>query len=129
MRDLKEAKAFVSELKKLGCSFAIDDFGAGFTSFSYIRQLNVDFVKIDGAFIKNIDKSEEDRLFVKALVDLAQGLRIKTIAEFVETKEAMVYLQQLGVDFVQGYYLSKPQPDLSTVTKQFEGKSASNFKE
>lgn len=127
MRDLSEAKAFVNALKKLGCSFAIDDFGAGFTSFSYIRQLKVDYVKIDGAFIKNIDKSEEDRLFVKALVDLAQGLHIKTIAEFVETKDAMVYLQTLGVDFVQGYYLSKPQPDLDEVTKNFAGRCTSNF--
>lgn len=127
MRDLKEAKAFVADLKKLGCHFAIDDFGAGFTSFSYIRQLKVDYVKIDGAFIKNIDKSEEDRLFVKALVELAQGLKIKTIAEFVETKEAMTYLQKLGVDFVQGYYLGKPMPNLTDVAKTFDGRSAASF--
>jgi diguanylate cyclase (GGDEF)-like protein/PAS domain S-box-containing protein len=127
MRDLGDAKAFVGELKNLGCKFALDDFGAGFSSFSYIKNLDVDFIKIDGSYIQNLDTSTEDQLFVKALVDLAKGLNIQTVAEFVESKEVLQVLRGLGVNYVQGYHMSRPQLDFEGLFSKFKGKSAHDF--
>ncbi|MBI1362822.1 MAG: EAL domain-containing protein [Proteobacteria bacterium] len=127
MRDLGDAKKFVGELKALGCQFALDDFGAGFSSFAYIKNLDVDFIKIDGSYIQNLDTSPEDQLFVKALVDLAKGLKIQTVAEFVESKEVLHVLRDLGVNYVQGYHMSRPQHDLEGLFTKFHGKTAHDF--
>ncbi|MCK5237034.1 MAG: EAL domain-containing protein, partial [Deltaproteobacteria bacterium] len=110
--DLKVAATFVSELKTLGCKFSLDDFGVGFTSFVYLRELDVDYIKIDGSFIRVIEESENDRLFVKAITDVAKGLGVKTIAEFVGSQEAIDILKDIGVDYVQGYYIGKPAEKL-----------------
>ena len=127
MRDLGDAKKFVADLKELGCKFALDDFGAGFSSFAYIKNLDVDFIKIDGSYIQNLDTSPEDQLFVKALVDLAKGLKIQTVAEFVESKEVLKVLRGLGVNYVQGYHMSRPEHDLDALFSAFEDKTASDF--
>ncbi len=127
VRSMEEAQSFVNELKEIGCNFALDDFGVGFSSFSYIKHLDIDYLKLDGSYIQHLDKSREDQLFVQSLVSLAKGLGIKTIAEFVETKEVMDLLKDFGVDYIQGYYISKAQPDLPDVCGRFNTKKAMDF--
>ncbi|OUR70807.1 GGDEF domain-containing protein [Methylophaga sp. 41_12_T18] len=110
--NLQQAKAMMVAIKKLGCRFSLDDFGVGFSSFNYMRELPVDIIKIDGIFIKDLDKNADDQLFVKALVDVAKGLGKKTIAEFVETEAVLDLLQNYGVDYAQGYYIGRPHGEL-----------------
>lgn len=107
-----QAKLLMTEIRKLGCQFSLDDFGVGFSSFNYLRQLPVDIIKIDGIFIKDLDKNADDQLFVKALVDVAKGLGKKTIAEFVENKEILAILDRFGVDYAQGYYIGRPDSQM-----------------
>ncbi|HAD31060.1 MAG TPA: GGDEF domain-containing protein [Methylophaga sp.] len=110
--NLQQAKAMMQAIKALGCRFSLDDFGVGFSSFNYMRELPVDIIKIDGIFIKNLDKNADDQLFVKALVDVAKGLNRQTTAEFVENAEILALLRGYGVDFAQGYHIGRPQPAL-----------------
>jgi diguanylate cyclase (GGDEF)-like protein/PAS domain S-box-containing protein len=110
--NLQQAKAMMQAIKALGCRFSLDDFGVGFSSFNYMRELPVDIIKIDGIFIKNLDKNADDQLFVKALVDVAKGLNRKTTAEFVENADILALLKGYGVDFGQGYFIGRPQADL-----------------
>ncbi len=105
------AKSMIKRLKALGCRFALDDFGVGFSSFYYLKSLPVDYVKIDGSFVKQMDVSEEDRIFVKVLTEVSQAFGKQIIAEFVENKDILELLEQQGVDYAQGYYISKPIPD------------------
>ncbi|MGH2955586.1 MAG: putative bifunctional diguanylate cyclase/phosphodiesterase [Solirubrobacterales bacterium] len=108
--DIEQARAFADGLTKLGCRFALDDFGAGYASFYYLKHLPISYLKIDGEFIKKLPETPTDQLIVKALVDVCRGLGIKTIAEFVGSEETMAVLRQLGVDYAQGYHLGKPRP-------------------
>ena len=108
--NVQDAIAFMREIKALGCRFALDDFGSGFSSFAYLKQLPVDIVKIDGAFIQNLATSADDQLFVKALTDVAKGLGKVTVAEFVENAETLALLEAFGVDFAQGYHIGRPLP-------------------
>jgi len=108
--DIEQAKLLMLQLNALGCRFSLDDFGTGFASFHYMRELPVDIVKIDGSFIVHLTENTDDQLFVKALVDVAKGMGKKTIAEFVENAETLALLQTFGVDYAQGYYIGKPQP-------------------
>jgi len=110
--NLQQAKKLMEAIKVLGCRFSLDDFGVGFSSFNYMRELPVDIIKIDGIFIKDLDKNADDQLFVKALVDVAKGLGKKTVAEFVETKEILTLLKKYGVDYAQGYYIGRPENKL-----------------
>lgn len=114
--NLQKAKAMMLAIKALGCQFSLDDFGVGFSSFNYMRELPVDIIKIDGIFIKDLDKNADDQLFVKALVDVAKGLGRKTIAEFVENRAVLTLLRTYGVDFAQGYYIGRPAPKILTNT-------------
>jgi len=111
VENLSQAREFIHSLKSLGCRFALDDFGIGFSSFHYLRNLPLDFVKIDGSFVRNLHTEPDDRIFVKAMVDLASGLGITCIAEFVENKEIANVLRELGVELGQGYYIAKPKAD------------------
>ncbi|MFT7234586.1 MAG: EAL domain-containing protein (putative c-di-GMP-specific phosphodiesterase class I) [Methylophagaceae bacterium] len=95
----------------MGCQFALDDFGVGFSSFGYIRELPVDIIKIDGIFIKDLDKNTDDQLFVKALIDVAKGMGKKTTAEYVENAEILALLKEFGVDHAQGYHIGRPKPE------------------
>jgi EAL domain-containing protein (putative c-di-GMP-specific phosphodiesterase class I) len=122
MRDEQKAKQFVAELHNLGFKFALDDFGSGYSSFYYLKNLDVDYIKIDGEFIKNIDNSPEDRHFVKALTDLAKGLNVEIIAEFVENQTHVNILKEMGVDYMQGYHISKPIDSLDSAVKNFDEK-------
>jgi len=108
--DIMQAKNFMQQMNKIGCRFSLDDFGTGFASFRYMRELPVDIVKIDGSFITDLAHNPDDQLFVKALVDVAKGMGKKTIAEFVENAETLALLHAFGVDYAQGYYIGKPQP-------------------
>jgi len=110
--NVQDAIAFMREIKALGCRFALDDFGSGFSSFAYLKQLPVDIVKIDGAFIQSLATSAEDQLFVKALTDVAKGLGKVTVAEFVENAETLRLLGGFGVDFAQGYHIGRPGPEM-----------------
>lgn len=112
--NLQQAKLMMTAVKALGCQFSLDDFGVGFASFNYMRQLPIDIIKIDGIFIKDLDKNADDQLFVKALIDVAKGLGKKTIAEFVENKEILTLLRQYGVDYAQGYHIGRPEPKIHT---------------
>jgi diguanylate cyclase (GGDEF)-like protein len=100
---------FVSEIKKLGASFGIDDFGAGYTSFRNLKALDIDILKIDGSFVTGVSQSRENQLFVRTLLDLARNFGMKTVAEWVDNEADAMLLKGLGVDFLQGYLLGKPE--------------------
>ncbi len=108
--NMEKAGVFIGGLKALGCRFAIDDFGAGASSFSYLKRLPVDYVKIDGSFIQNLAKDSVDRHLVKAMVAVARGLGNQTIAEFVRDEETLQILVGYGVDGAQGSYIGRPAP-------------------
>jgi diguanylate cyclase (GGDEF)-like protein len=102
IQDIDETRGFVSRAKDLGCRIAIDDFGAGFTSFRNLRKLGVDIIKIDGSFVQNLDRSSEDAVFVRTLIDLGRALRLTTVAEWVQSEEVAAKLRLWGCDALQG---------------------------
>jgi diguanylate cyclase (GGDEF)-like protein len=102
IHDVDETRGFVARVKDLGCRLAIDDFGAGYTSFRNLRKLGVDIVKIDGAFVQNMLRSEDDRAFVHTLVDLGKRLKLLTVAEWVQDEQTAKMLAEWGCDYVQG---------------------------
>lgn len=104
-----QTKQMVDRLRHLGCRFALDDFGAGFNSYSYLKHFPVDILKIDGGFITNLHNDPVDQLLVKSMIDISHSLGKKTVAEFVEDRDTLKMLQDFGVDFVQGYLIGKPQ--------------------
>jgi len=107
----EENAKFVSRLRDMGCRVAIDDFGAGFTSFRNLQMLRVDTVKIDGAYVKGLTSSPDNQIFVRTLVELAKNFRLETVAEWVGTEDEAKMLESFGVDYFQGFYLG--QPDLA----------------
>ena len=113
IHDLDKAMSFISALKEIGCRVALDDFGIGFTSFLYLREMQVDYIKIAGSFIKALDQNLNDQLFVKAITEVARGMNIKTIGEFVETDGILEYLRKFGVDYAQGYLIGRPAPAIT----------------
>ena len=102
IQDIDETRGFVARVKDLGCRIAIDDFGAGYTSFRNLRKLGVDIVKIDGAFVHDMMRSDDDRAFVRTLIDLAKRLKLKTVAEWVQDEAAARTLKDWGCDYLQG---------------------------
>jgi len=102
IHNLDDLRGFISRLKNFGCRIAIDDFGAGYTSFRNLRKLGVDIVKIDGGFVRNVTSSADDRTFVQTLIELARRLGVKTVAEWVQDEEAAQLLADLGCDYIQG---------------------------
>ena len=102
----------ILKIRALGCKFALDDFGAGFCSFNYLKTFPVDYVKIDGQFILNLIDDETDQVLVKSMAEVATKLGKKTIAEFVETPETILKLKELGIDLGQGYVFGKPEKNL-----------------
>lgn len=105
---------FVQNLKMEGFSFAIDDFGSGFSTFHYVKKFPIDYIKIDGDFIINLYKDKKDLAFVKSIVALAKELEVFTIAEFVEDEKILEFLKNIEVDYAQGFYIGKPSGNLST---------------
>ncbi len=108
LTDFSAACELISTIKQLGCCFALDDFGVGFASFYYLQQLPVDYIKIDGAFVRQLSQNRNNQILVKAITDVARGFGKKTIAEYVEDEDTLNLLKEYNVDYAQGYYLGKP---------------------
>ena len=108
--NLNAASNFINKLKAIDCSFALDDFGSGLSSFAYLKNLPVDYLKIDGMFVRDIVDDPIDHAMVKSINEIGQVIGVKTIAEFVENDEIKVKLKELGVNYGQGYGLGKPEP-------------------
>jgi diguanylate cyclase (GGDEF)-like protein len=108
--DFERARAFIAALKDVGCQFALDDFGVGFSSLNRLKQLPVDYLKIDGSFISNLSRSAVDQQLVQAIVGMARALGKKTIAEFVEDRATLDLLRDYGVDYGQGFFIARPAP-------------------
>ena len=108
LADIEETVWFVRAVRSLGCRVALDDFGAGYTSFRHLKSLEVDIVKIDGSFVTNLDAHPRDFLFVKTLQDLAHGFGLETVAECVETESVAELLGRQGVHYLQGYHFGRP---------------------
>ncbi len=106
--NLGQAKSFAKSLRDLGCGLGLDDFGTGFSSFSYLKHLPVSYVKIDIEFVRDVHLSAYDQRVVGAIVDIAHTLGIETVAEGVEDAQSLAILQGLDVDYAQGFYLSRP---------------------
>ena len=106
--DISDSSRFVRSLNEFGCRVALDDFGAGYTSFRHLRGLNVDLVKIDGSFVRELPNNPDNQLFVRTLINLAKGIGLKTVAEWVENDEEAEMLRREGVDFLQGWHCGKP---------------------
>lgn len=109
--DIEESARFVSALRDVGCRVAVDDFGAGFTSFRHLRSLTVDIVKIDGSFVRNLADNLDNQLFVRNLLGLADAFGLETVAECVESQEDASFLVGEGVKYLQGYYFGRPSVD------------------
>lgn len=107
--NLADAADLMRELKKAGCRFALDDFGAGHATYSYLKHLPLDYVKIDGAFVRDIATDENDLAMVRSMNDLAHYMGIQTIAEYVEDEAILARLQEIGVDYAQGYGIERPR--------------------
>ena len=108
VENFKTARRFVEDLRSLGCRLALDDFGMGYSSFQYLKNLPVDMVKIDGSFIRHIHQNRTDQVIVNAMCDLARGMNIVTVAEFVESEDVLQQLKLLGVNYAQGYHIAMP---------------------
>ncbi|MFP5409692.1 MAG: DUF1631 family protein [Gammaproteobacteria bacterium] len=108
--NLDVAARSLRTLKKLGCRIALDDFGSGYSSYGYIRRLPLDYLKIDGTYIRNILTDRTDQALTASMVDVAHALGIKVIAEYVDSEATFAWLKDLGVDYVQGYWVHEPQP-------------------
>ncbi len=121
--NLVSANELIGRLNRLGCRFAADDFGSGFSSFSQLKNLPVDFIKIDGLFVRGVAVDPSDRAIVHSINDIAHSLGKKTIAEYVENAEILQFLFESGVDYVQGHFLSAPM-DISTMETRISRKAA-----
>jgi diguanylate cyclase (GGDEF)-like protein len=106
--DMNMMKVFVDTLREMGCRIAIDDFGAGYTSFKNLKALNVDMVKIDGAFVKDIMSEQADRAFIRTMVDLARSFGLETVAEWVGDEASAQFLADAGIDYLQGFHYGQP---------------------
>ena len=117
MADIHRAREFAERLRAIGCRFALDDFGAGFGSFYYLKHLPFDYLKIDGEFVSGCLANRTDQLVIRAVVDIAQGLGKETVAEFAADGELVDFLRSQGVDHAQGFHIGRPEPlDVALLT-------------
>jgi diguanylate cyclase (GGDEF)-like protein/PAS domain S-box-containing protein len=107
--NLNKASMFINELKNYGCKFALDDFGSGLSSFSYLKNLPVNYLKIDGSFVKDVSRDEIDRAMVVSIQQIGKVMKLTTIAEHVEDESTLSVLREIGIDLVQGFHLGRPQ--------------------
>ena len=110
--NVNDTKDMVNRLRSLGCRFALDDFGSGFNSYHYLKNFPVEILKIDGAFITDLESDPIDQVLVKSMIDIAHSLGKKTVAEYVEHQSTMDLLKSYGIDYIQGYLVGKPQVSL-----------------
>ncbi len=108
IEDYKKVDRFISEVKRYGAKVAIDDFGSGYSNFSYLTRVNVDIIKIDGSLIENIDVDQNAYIVVETIIEFAKKLGIQTVAEYVHSSVIMDAVKNLGVDFSQGFYIDEP---------------------
>ncbi|MBR9755989.1 EAL domain-containing protein [Cobetia sp. 4B] len=126
--NLAQAREFIYSMRRLGCSFALDDFGSGMSSFAYLKELPVNQLKIDGAFVRNLTRDSLDAAIVSAICGICAQMGIITVAEYVERLELIPALELIGVDFVQGYGIGRPHPigaPLISITPRNNGPAAS----
>ena len=114
IENYKEVSSFISDMKALGCRIAIDDFGSGYSSFEYLLQLDVDYIKIDGTLIKDIDSDRNSQVVTQTIVDFAKKLNMLTIAEYVHNDKVFTKVKEFNVDRTQGFHLAEPQKDISS---------------
>ena len=112
VKDFKKIEHFINEVKRYGAKIAIDDFGSGFSNFSYLLKMKTDYIKIDGSLIKNIDVDKQSLLVVETIVDFAKKLDVKTVAEYVHSSVVMDKVQELKIDYSQGFYIDEPTPHI-----------------
>ena len=108
---------FIEKVKSYGAKIAIDDFGAGYSNFERLAELRVDFIKIDGSLIRNIDKNDEMKIIVRTIVSFAKELGIKTIAEYVHSQSVLECVKEIGIDCAQGFHIGKPSPKLESASE------------
>ena len=113
IENYEEVSKFVTSVKKYGAQIAIDDFGAGYSNFEHLMRLNVDYIKIDGSLIKNLTTNKNSEIIVETIVSFAKKMGMKSIAEFVHSKEIMEKAALLGIDYCQGFYFSEPKEEPS----------------
>lgn len=118
--DIRDAQRFIEAIRQAGCTVCLDDFGSGFSTFAYLKYLEVDILKIDGMFIRDLPNNRENQIFVKAMVGIAKGMRKTVLAEFVEDAATLQMLYELGIDLAQGYHLGRPSADYALVTSETE---------
>lgn len=124
MTHLASARTVVAALRRRGCTVALDDFGSGLSSFGYLRHFRVDYVKIDGGFVKAMPDSDADRIIVESINDLAHRLGARTVAEYVEDERTLTQIRALGVDYAQGYGIARPAPLSAMNTDPMTGLSS-----
>ena len=110
---LEQTTEFMEHLRSRGCKFSLDDFGTGFSSFAYLKYLPVDYVKIDGTFVRDILVDPVDQAMVRSINQISHSLGKKTVAEFVESEEILNQIKLIGIDYAQGYHLGKPSADMN----------------
>ena len=108
IEDFSIAKRFIDEVKSFGCQVGVDDFGAGYSNFNMLSELEVDFVKIDGSLIKQVDRNESQEIIVDTISKYSKRTNVKTIAEFVSQEEIFDKIKDLDINYAQGYYFSPP---------------------
>ena len=113
VKDFKKVISFFNEIKRFGVKVAIDDFGSGFSNFSYMTKLSPDFIKIDGSLIKELDTDKNAQIVVETIVEFARKLGIKTVAEYVHSSTILSAVKKIGIDYSQGFYIDKPQPQIN----------------
>ena len=109
IKNFRNCMSFMNKIHSMGVQFALDDFGSGLSSFSYLKKLSIDYLKIDGSLVKDIVSSRLDQTMVSSIADIANVLNVKTIAEYVENDAIMKKLEELNIDYVQGYGVMKPR--------------------
>lgn len=121
--NIDEANSFIADMRALGCRFALDDFGAGLSSFGYLKMLDVDYLKIDGSFVREVTTDKISRSMVEAICQIGRTMGLDMIAEYVGDEETVELLREIGVDFVQGFYIGKPVP-LAEVTDSLQASAS-----
>ncbi len=120
IENYEEVAEFINVVKSMGCKVAIDDFGSGYSNFAHILKLNIDYIKIDASIIKNSDVDENSQIISKTIVKFSQEMGIKTVAEFVHSKDVLKSVIGFGVDFSQGYFIGKPKREISPKSEYFK---------
>jgi EAL domain-containing protein (putative c-di-GMP-specific phosphodiesterase class I) len=110
LTNISATQKMIARLQELGCSFAVDDFGTGFSTFSYLKQFPADSIKVDGSFIRDLGSDPVNLALVRSIHEIARTLGKQTVAEFVENEADLDVLREMGIDFAQGYHIGRPAP-------------------